>query len=311
MPEADYDWLPKAEILTYEEMTTLAAAFAKVGVTKLRLTGGEPLLRRDLSTLVAMLSGLGCFEDIALTTNGVLLAEQIDDLLAAGLGRITISLDTLRADRYERMTGSDRLSAALDGIESAVATGAGGLKINMVVVGGMNDDELADMVRFGQRIGAEVRFIEYMDVGGATRWSDDAVVPKKRMLASLATDFGTIAEVSSDPHAPADRFALPDGTTFGVISSTTAPFCGNCDRSRITADGHWYTCLYARSGMDLKTMLRDGVSADELTATIRDRWSRRIDRGAEERLTLGQRGTFVPVSELRLDPRLEMHTRGG
>lgn len=311
MPEADYDWLPRGEILSYEEMATVATAFADAGVRKVRLTGGEPLLRRDLSVFVSMLSELGRFDEIALTTNAILLADQVDSLLSAGLDRITVSLDTLDAGRYQRLTGSDQLAAAMAGIEAAVTAGVKGLKINMVVIRGVNDDELVDMIRFGQRIGAEVRFIEYMDVGGATRWTEDTVVSRQEILESLAGDFCGVVEVSSDPHAPADRFALPDGTTFGVIASTTSPFCGQCDRSRITADGQWYTCLYARSGFDLKTPLRGGMDTAGLTEVIREHWVMRSDRGAEERSTMPHRGTFVSVDELRLDSRLEMHTRGG
>ncbi len=311
MPEANYDWIPRSEILSYEELALVAEAFAELGVTKVRLTGGEPLIRRDLPTFVSMLSDMGRFDDIALTTNGVLLADQVSSLTRAGLNRVTVSLDTLNSDRYLRLTGSDQLSAALAGIDAVVEAGVSNLKINMVVIRGVNDDELADMVRFGRQTGAEIRFIEYMDVGGATRWSGDVVVSRQEILGLMETEFGSVVEVSSDKRAPANRFELADGTTFGVIASTTSPFCGQCDRSRITADGQWYTCLYARSGFDLKAPLRRGADMGAMTDLIRARWSGRIDRGAEQRTIDPQRGTFVSVSELRRDPRLEMHARGG
>jgi cyclic pyranopterin phosphate synthase len=310
MPEQDYVWLPREDVLHFEEISTLVDVFLGLGLERLRLTGGEPLLRRDLASLVRMLSAKPGLTDLAMTTNGVLLADQIGELRAAGLGRVTVSLDTLRPDRFVSLTRANELARVQAGIAAAHAV-FGRLKIDTVVIKGVNDDELIDLVEYGRTVGAEVRFIEYMDVGGATHWSPARVVSREEMLARLAAHYGPIEEVASDAPAPADRFALPDGTVIGIISSTTAPFCQNCDRSRLTADGMWYLCLYAARGIDLRAALRRGATADTLRDLIAEGWQARADRGAEVRLALGDRRAFVPVKELREDPHLEMHTRGG
>jgi cyclic pyranopterin phosphate synthase len=188
----------------------------------------------------------------------------------------------------------------------------GALKIDTVVIKGVNGDELAELVDYGRTVNAEVRFIEYMDVGGATRWSPDRVVSRHEILTALADRFGPIEPIEESSSAPADRFVMRDGTTFGVISSTTAPFCRACDRSRLTADGMWYLCLYASRGIDLRAPLRRGASAAELREIISSGWRARDDRGAEDRVRLGDRRAFVPVQDLlKRDPHLEMHTRGG
>jgi GTP 3',8-cyclase len=314
MPEDDYVWLPREDVLHFEEISTLVDLFLQLGVDRVRLTGGEPLLRRDLAALVGMLSGKPCLSDLALTTNGVLLGGQIDALKSAGLRRITVSLDTLRADRFVALTRFDELTRVLEGIAAAHRV-FGRLKLDCVVIKGVNDDELIDLIEYGKPLGAEVRFIEYMDVGGATRWSPTDVVSRQDMLDRLSRHYGPIEALANKSSAPADQFRLPDGTVFGVISSTTQPFCRTCDRSRLTADGMWYLCLYANRGIDLRGALRRGASVEELTALIRDGWVARDDRGAEDRLALGpQRATaaqVIPVNTLRQDPHLEMHTRGG
>ena len=315
MPEKDYVWLPREDVLRFEEISTLVDVFVALGVNKLRLTGGEPLLRRDLPALVRMLAAKAGLADLAMTTNGVLLAEHADALRTAGLGRITVSLDTLHPDRFTKLTRFDSLDAVLDGMDAASRTfGVGRFKIDSVIIRGVNDDELADLVEYGRSKNAEVRFIEYMDVGGATRWSPTDVVSRAEMLERLAARYGTIEPINEVSSAPADRFTLPDGTVFGIISSTTAPFCGSCDRSRLTADGLWYLCLYAARGVDLRAALRSGAREsmpDELSALITNQWRARTDRGAEDRLALGERRAFVPITDLRKDPHLEMHTRGG
>jgi GTP 3',8-cyclase len=312
MPEAEYEWLPRAQILTFEEITRLVGVFAGLGVTKVRLTGGEPLLRHDLDQLVRMIHAERRVTDQALTTNGVLLAQHAARLKAAGLGRVTVSLDTLRPDRMERFARTARHADVLAGIGAAQGAGFERLKINTVVVRGFNDDELADLIEFARARDAEVRFIEYMDVGGATRWSLDRVVSQREILDRLGHRHGSISAITGDdPHAPAERFALPDGTTFGIIASTTAPFCRACDRSRITADGQWLLCLYAEAGVDLREPLRAGASDDDLAAVIRAGWEGRTDRGAEARLALPEREPLYRVSGLRADPHREMHTRGG
>ncbi len=311
MPEDDYKWLPREDVLAFEETSALVDVFVSLGVDKVRLTGGEPLLRRDVPALVRMLASKGTLADLALTTNGVLLADQVDALKDAGLGRITVSLDTLRRDRFQALTRFDQLDAVHAGIAAARRV-YGRLKIDTVVIGGVNDDELADLVEYGKRVDGEVRFIEYMDVGGATRWSPRHVISRRQILDKLSQRYGAIAPIDESSSAPADRFTLPDGTTFGIISSTTEPFCSTCDRSRLTADGMWYLCLYATQGLDLRGPLRRGATTDELRALVADRWGARDDRGAEDRLALGDRRAFVPVQDvLKRDPHLEMHTRGG
>jgi GTP 3',8-cyclase len=245
MPQEEYVWLPREELLTFEEIARLVEVFTLLGVTDVRLTGGEPLLRRDLSRLVEMLAANPRIHDLALTTNGVLFAEQAAELHAAGLHRVTLSLDTLRPERFLALTGRDSHAQVLEGITAARSTGFPKLKIDAVVMRGFNDDELADLIEYGRTVNAEVRFIEYMDVGGATDWSLDKVFTRAEMIESLGKRYGVITPVAEISSAPAQRFTLPDGTVFGIIASTTTPFCRTCDRSRLTADGLWYLCLYA------------------------------------------------------------------
>jgi cyclic pyranopterin phosphate synthase len=311
MPEEDYVWLDKRHILSFEEIRALVGVFCDLGVDKVRLTGGEPLLRRDLPALVELLREEERVHDLALTTNGILLADQARPLLAAGLSRVTVSLDTLRRERFVAIARRDALDQVLAGIDVAQAAGFEGTKIDTVVMRGTNDDELVDLLEYGKRVGAEVRFIEYMDVGGATRWSLDQVLPRREMLARIGAHYGGARAVEEESSAPADRFTLPDGTVFGIISSTTAPFCGSCDRSRLTADGLWYLCLYATRGVDLRGPLRDGATREELAALVASTWRARDDRGAERRLAAADRKSSVEVEALRDDPHLEMHTRGG
>jgi len=311
MPEEDYVWLPREQILDFEEMSTLVDVFMDLGVDKIRLTGGEPLLRRDLPELIRLLASKPRLRDLALTTNGVLLAEQAPALRAAGLHRVTVSLDTLRPERFAALTRRTNHAQVLAGIGALAPAGFSGSKLDTVVMRGVNDDELAPLIEYGRTVPAEVRFIEYMDVGGATRWSKDKVVSRAEMLETLARRYGRIEPVIEESTAPADRYRLPDGAVFGIISSTTEPFCASCDRSRLTADGVFYLCLYAQQGVDLRGPLRRGASRGELSALITGAWSRRTDRGAEERLRLRDRTPLVQIGRLREDPHLEMHTRGG
>jgi GTP 3',8-cyclase len=312
MPEEDYVWLPREDVLHFEETSALVDIFLALGVDKIRLTGGEPLLRRDLPALVRMIAGKPGLNDLALTTNGVLLAGQAEALKAAGLGRITVSLDTLQRERFLKLTRFDHLEAVQAGIASAHRL-FGRLKIDTVVIRGVNDDELVALVEYGRSVNGEVRFIEYMDVGGASHWSADRVVSRAEMLEILRRHYGLITPIDEPGStAPAERFTLADGATFGIIASTTDPFCRTCDRSRLTADGMWYLCLYATHGLDLRAPLRRGATVDEMTALIARQWGARADRGAEERLALGDRRAFVPVQDLlKRDPHVEMHTRGG
>jgi cyclic pyranopterin phosphate synthase len=311
MPEEEYIWLPRQDLLSFEEIGLLVEVFADLGVDKVRLTGGEPLLRKDLPILVAMLAENPQLDDLAMTTNGLLLAEHAQALYDAGLHRVTVSLDTLRPERFRRLTRRDAHSKVLQGIQALARVGFSNVKLDTVVIRGVNDDELIDLIEYGKRVKAEVRFIEYMDVGGATHWSMDSVVSRAEVLAVLERHYGPISPILAVSSAPAERFQLADGTVFGIIASTTAPFCRTCDRSRLTADGMWYLCLYAQKGIDLRTPLRSGASRDELRSLITSSWRRRDDRGAERRQELRVRGVLVQIDGLREDPHLEMHTRGG
>ncbi|HEY7364132.1 MAG TPA: GTP 3',8-cyclase MoaA [Methylomirabilota bacterium] len=312
MPEEDYVWLPREQLLNFEEISRLVDVFLTLGVDKVRLTGGEPLLRRDLAALVELLAAKPTLRDLAITTNGILLAGQAEGLKAAGLHRVTVSLDTLRPERFAALTRRDTLPRVLKGIAAVSRAGFTGTKLDSVVMRGVNDDELEDLIEFGKDAGAEVRFIEYMDVGGATRWTMDKVASRAEILERLARRYGRIEPlIEPASTAPAERFRMPDGTVFGIIASTTAPFCRSCDRSRLTADGMWYLCLYALEGTDLRGPLRRGASSEELAALIVAGWRDRADRGAEERLASRERGPLVQIGRLKQDPHLEMHTRGG
>ncbi len=311
MPQEEYVWLPRQELLTFEEIARLVEVFTSLGVEDVRLTGGEPLLRRDLPQLVRMLAANPRIRDLALTTNGVLFAEHAEALRAAGLHRVTVSLDSLRPERFSALAGRDSHAQVLAGIAAARSMGFPKLKLDTVVLRGVNDDELADLIEYGRGAEAEVRFIEYMDVGGATEWSAEKVFTRAEMLQQLTSRYGTITPLNENSSAPAERFQLPDGTVFGIIASTTTPFCKTCDRSRLTADGLWYLCLYAHAGIDLRKLLRAGATPDELAAHISSIWRARTDRGAELRAATGKRGALIGIEQLRQDPHLEMHTRGG
>jgi GTP 3',8-cyclase len=313
MPEEEYAWLPRDTLLTFEEINVLVSIFTEFGVDRVRLTGGEPLLRRDLPTLIRMIGQHARIQDIALTTNGILLDEQAQALFDAGLHRVTVSLDTLKPDRFKALTRRETFDRVLEGINVVEKVGFTGLKIDTVAMKGFNDDELVDLIEYGKSVKAEVRFIEYMDVGGANDWSMGKVFSRAEILMLLRKTYGPIEPVVEHSSAPAQRFLLSDGTTFGIIPSTTTPFCATCDRSRLTADGFWYLCLYAKQGIDLREPLRL-KDLEEVRRRIRLGWESRTDRGAEDRKNLEQssmRGRFIEIDKLRQDPRLEMHARGG
>ena len=308
MPEEDYTWLPKQDLLTNREIVHVVESFSSLGVDRVRITGGEPLLRGDLTELIASLSEIRSIRDIALTTNATRLAQYAEDLHTAGLQRITVSLDTLDPGRMKFMTGRQVMAKVREGLETAAAFQFESIKINTVVIRGFNDDELCELVLFAKSIAAEIRFIEYMDVGGATDWSMDQVVGRDEILKILTNYFGTIKPVGIRGSVPAESFTLEDGTHFGIISSVSNPFCSTCDRSRLTADGMWYLCLYASNGFDLRSRLR---RKENLSDFIKDIWKNREDRGAENRLKEPQRKILYSLTDLKLDPHREMHKRGG
>ncbi len=312
MPEKEYVWLPREDILSFEEIERVVAAFAGAGVRNVRVTGGEPLLRRDLPAVIARIANVDGIDEVSLTTNGTKLAAHAAALRAAGVARVTVSLDTLRPERHAAITSRDNHATVLAGIGALSGAGFTQSKINTVVLRGVNDDELVDMLDFGASIGAEVRFVEYMDVGGATHWNAATVVSAEEIRGRIGDVLGEPMAIGSRASAPAIRYQLPDGRIFGIIASTTTPFCDACDRSRVTADGVWYRCLYAADGTDLRAPLRGGASVEEMTELLATTWAQRADQGAVDRLNAGgRREASVPVTLLRRDPHLEMHTRGG
>ena len=280
MPAEGMVWLPKTEILSFEEIERVARLFVeRYGVDGIRLTGGEPTVRAHLPVLVAKLAQLvvpadsasplaGQPIDLALTTNGATLVNCVDELRDAGLGRINISLDTLDREKFERMTRRDELERVLAGIDAARAAGFASVKINAVVERGANDDEILDLAEFGRAKGVEVRFIEFMPLDAEGHWVNDKVVSQDEIVARIAA-VHPLESVPARGAAPADRWRYLDGRgTVGVIPSVTKPFCGDCDRVRLTADGQFRTCLFATTEFDLRTLLRDGSSDDVVAAEI-------------------------------------------
>ncbi|MEN9800164.1 MAG: Cyclic pyranopterin monophosphate synthase 3 [Pseudomonadota bacterium] len=311
MPEANYAWIPRPNLLTFEELHRVVVQCQALGVYKVRITGGEPLVRRDVPRLVRMLADAG-IPELALTTNGVLLSEQAQALKDAGLRQLTISLDTLSAERFTALTRRPLHAHVLRGLEAAAAAGFGGIKIDTVLMRGVNDDEVPALLDFARERDAEIRFIEYMDVGGATRWRSDQVVTRAELLARLASLDGAVpVPLPGRGSAPAERFRRGNGQVFGIVSSTTQPFCGTCDRARLTAEGQFLTCLYATRGSDLRALLRGGEGDGALRTRLAEVWGSRTDRGAEERARLNARGPLASAEELQARPALEMHHRGG
>lgn len=260
-------WMPRSEILTFEEIERLARiCIGHYGFDGIRLTGGEPTIRAHITTLVAKLSALGV--DIAMTTNGATLRNCAHDLRAAGLNRINISLDTLDRERFARMTRRDELHNVLLGIEAAKSAGFDPVKINAVIERGANDDELIDLARFGRDEGIEVRFIEFMPLDASDEWQRGKVVGQDEIVAQL-TEVWELEPVPARGAAPADRWRYLDGAgTVGVIPTVTKPFCGDCDRVRLTADGQFRTCLFATDEFDLRAALRAGETDDQIAALI-------------------------------------------
>jgi len=278
----DHRFLDRRELLTFEEITRLATVFAGLGTRKLRITGGEPLVRRDLEQLVGMLAPLGL--DLTLTTNASLLAAKAQALAAAGLHRITVSLDSLDDDVFRAMNDVDfPVARVLDGIAAARAVGLP-VKVNVVVKRGVNDGQVVALARWAREEALTLRFIEYMDVGHTNGWRLDEVVPAREIVAQLDTAFGVESLEAGYRGEVAQRWRYRDGAgEVGVIASVTQPFCGDCTRARLSAEGRLYTCLFAVRGHDLRALVRGGATDDELEASIRGRWSVRDDRYSDLR----------------------------
>ena len=285
MPLDRYDWIAKEQILRFEEIGRLVQCFVGLGVNKLRITGGEPLLRQDLPDLVAMLSTIDGIEDICLTTNGLLLADAAVPLRRAGLQRVTISLDSLNPETFVRMAQRGKVETVIRGIEAARTAGLGPIKINTVVERGVNDHEIPQLVDFARSEGFEIRFIEYMDVGNVNQWTSTKLVTKAQMLERIARLYPFEPVVWTRGSAPSQRYRFRDGCgSFGVIASVSEPFCGACTRARLTADGRLVTCLFSTRGHDLKSMLRSAVTDSELREAVSAVWQGRTDRYSEQRL---------------------------
>ena len=305
--DREYKFLPRQQLMTFEEIERLVRLFVQLGVRKLRLTGGEPLLRRDIEELVRILAAVPGVEDLALTTNGALLGAKARALADAGLNRVTVSVESLRADVFGRVTGlGHSVDQVLDGIDVAAAAGLGPIKINTVVMKGTNEDEIADIAGYFKERGHIVRFIEFMDVGTVNDWSLDRVVTASEITGRIAERWPLEPVDRVQASDVAERFRyLDDGTEFGVISSISRPFCGDCARARLSSDGRLYTCLFADTGPSLRDRLRAGATDDELLAFLAGHWRQREDRYSEiraERLRAG----LQPAAE-----RVEMFRIGG
>jgi GTP 3',8-cyclase len=281
----DFQFLPSSQLLTFEEITRLARLFVGLGVEKIRLTGGEPLLRRDLERLVAMLAGSDGVRDLTLTTNGSLLPQKARALKEAGLRRVTVSLDSLDDAVFKAMNDVNfPVARVLAGIEAAEAAGLAPIKINMVVKRGVNEDSILDMARHFRHTGHILRFIEYMDVGNTNGWRMNDVVPASEIVRTLAAEWPLETVEPAYRGEVASRYRYRDGGgEIGVIASVTQPFCGDCSRARLSAEGQLYTCLFAGMGHDLRALLRSGRSDEELDAFLRGIWQRRADRYSELR----------------------------
>jgi len=310
-----YNFLPHRELLSFEEITRLARVFAGLGVQKLRLTGGEPLLRRNIESLIAQLAALRTPEgqplDLTLTTNGSLLARKAQALKDAGLQRITVSLDALDDGIFRRMNDVDfPVADVLKGIDTALAVGLAPLKVNMVVKRGTNDDQIVPMARHFRGTGVTLRFIEYMDVGMSNGWRMDEVLPSSEVLARLRESVDLVPLAPTAEGETATRWGYADGSgEIGLISSVTQAFCGDCNRARLSTEGQLYTCLFASQGHDLRALLRGkdewpARSDAEISAALGALWGRRSDRYSELRASL-------PASEAGGARRVEMHYIGG
>jgi GTP 3',8-cyclase len=287
--DKDYRFLPHSALLSFEEITRIARLFVEHGVRKIRLTGGEPLLRKNIEHLIEMLSVLRTVDgqplDLTLTTNGSLLARKAQSLKDAGLQRVTVSLDSLDETTFQRMNDVDfPVSSVLDGIEAAHRVGLGPVKVNMVVKGGMNDQEILPMARYFKGSPVILRFIEYMDVGTSNGWKMDEVIPSAEVVRRIGEVMPLVPVDPNYAGETAERWRYADGEgEIGVISSVTQAFCGDCSRARLSTEGKIYTCLFATHGHDLRALLRDGRSDEEISGAVAHLWQARGDRYSELR----------------------------
>nr|WP_229730441.1 GTP 3',8-cyclase MoaA [Egicoccus halophilus] len=294
----DHAFLEREELLSFEELTRLARVFVRLGVRKLRLTGGEPLLRRDLPELVSRLASIDGLEDLALTTNGVLLRRFAPALAAAGLRRITVSLDALDDATFRQLADTNApVGTVLDGIAAAREAGLDPVKVNCVLQRGVNDDQVEDLAAWARDTGVTLRFIEFMDVGTTNGWLRDRMVPAAEVAERIAARWPIEPVDPSHPGEVAERFRYRDGAgEVGIIASVSRPFCGTCTRARLSAVGELYTCLFAASGTDLRALVRAGADDDALADAVRAVWSARTDRASELRAEAGLTGPRVEMS---------------
>jgi len=296
----DFHFLPQSELLSFEEITRLAKIFVAAGVEKIRITGGEPLLRRDIDKLVGMLSQLDGLKDLTLTTNGSLLVHRAAALRAAGLQRISVSLDSLDDEVFQRMNDVDfPVARVLEGIDAARQVGFAPIRINVVVKRGVNEHTLVDMARYFRGSGCIIRFIEYMDVGTTNGWRLDDVVPAREIFEMIHEEFPLEPLDPNYRGEVAQRYRFCDGMgEIGIIASVTQPFCGDCTRARLSSDGQLFTCLFAAAGHDMRALLRSGQSDDEIAKFLGDVWHGRTDRYSEIRTSLTQPMPKVEMSRI-------------
>ena len=308
MPLDQYEWINKREILTFEEIARLAALFIQLGVEKIRLTGGEPLVRQNLERLVGKLSAIEGLKDLCLTTNGALLADKVEALKQAGLRRINVSLDSLDPDKFREITKRGDLGKVLDGLFAAKSHGLEPIKLNAVIERGVNDDDVIPLVEFSREHGFAMRFIEYMDVGNANNWTSEKLVPKQEIIAKINSRYPLKEVGRAQGSAPSVDYEFVDGRgDIGVIASVTEPFCSSCTRARITADGKIVTCLFSEVGHDVKAMLRSGASDEEILKLLSSIWTNRSDRYSQERLEALRDARYDPKSH----KKIEMISLGG
>lgn len=308
MPLDRYEWIDRREILSFEEVTRLAGLFVELGVAEIRLTGGEPLLRHNLESLVGQISQIDGLKDLSLTTNAYFLEEQAKELARAGLNRINVSLDTVNPEKFQRMTRSDDIGKVLSGLKEASRCGLRPIKINSVIQRGVNDKDIPELVEFARKNDYQIRFIEYMDVGNSNNWVSEKIVSKGEILEIIGRLFPLEEGSRNDGSAPSVDYRFRDGAgNIGVIASVTEPFCEGCTRARLTADGKMVLCLFSDEGFDLKRLLRNGATNEELLSAIRSIWSARRDRYSEERLEAMNSGEYKPGSK----KKIEMISLGG